>query len=271
MLHDANWDIYSVSALSAVRMLIDALQSLSNITGDIPPTPPVSRPTTPKSNNAINENLPPGAQPGPSPASPVSPVSPHTTCSQGFPNVPIGSPEAHHNEPMPSIDDVGANAEAIIVQHAAISRRFYLKAVPPFSISDYLLRLHQYCPHSPGVYLAASAYVHRLSVEETLVPATPKTVHRLALAAIRVASKAFEDNKWSQDRVSKVGGVSRKELKNLEVNLCFLLGFDLFIREEELRRRMFLLQQAARQGMSLRRKLSDGFSLRLRAQRAPEA
>ena len=122
------------------------------------------------------------------------------------------------------------------------------------------MRLHKYCPHSPGVYLAAAAYIHRLCVADPIVPATSKTVHRLTLTAIRVASKVLDDNKWSQDRIAKVGGTSRKELQNLEVNLCFLLDFELFVTGEELAQRMFWLQQAARRGMSrFGRRLGEGF------------
>jgi len=100
-------------------------------------------------------------------------------------------------------------------------------------------------------------------VAENIVPATSKTVHRLTLAAIRIASKALEDHKWSQDRIAKVGGVSQRELKSLEVNLCFLLDFELFVREDDLKRRIFLLQQAAKHGLGVKEKLSDGFKMRL--------
>ncbi|KAK8210093.1 hypothetical protein M8818_003580 [Zalaria obscura] len=264
VLKDEDWDIFSCSALSALKMLINALQALSNITGDIPPTPPVSRPTTPHDKaNPSSEDSPPHA--GDSPISPTSPDSPHSTVPHPLPAIPIGSPEAHRDEPILPAADIGANAEAITIQQAAISRRFYLKVAPPFSISDYLLRIHQYCPHSPGVYLAAAAYVHRLCVSETLVPATSRTIHRLALATIRIASKSLEDNKWPQDRIAKVGGVSKKELNRLEVNLCFLLGFELYVTELQLRRSMWLLQQAALQGLSMRKRLSNSFMMRLPA------
>ena len=258
-LHDEHWDIFSVSALAAVKMLAEATQTLSDFMGDIPPTPPASRPATPKH---LEPTTPP-ARAHQFPLSPISPISP--TPLNGFSITPVSmpSPEAHRDEPTVPPVEVGADAEEIALQQVAISRRFYLKSVPPFSLTDYLLRIHQYCPHSPGVYLAAATYVHRLCVSEVLVPATSKTVHRVTLAAIRIASKVLEDNKWSQDRISKVGGVSRKELQRLEISLCFLLNFELFISEEEIRKRMFLLQQAARQSSSVKRRLSDGFKMKL--------
>lgn len=263
MLQDQSWDVTSVSPLSALHMFIGAVQALADATGEVPPTPPISRPPTPKAaslGDAHSHLSPPERSPSPSPMSPISPLN--TTTTQTLPPINLPSPEAHRNEPIPAVE-VGADAEAVSIQRAAISRRFFVKTAPPFSLSDYLLRLHQYCPHSSGVYLAAAGYVHRLCVAEVLVPATAKTIHRLSLASIRVASKALEDNKWKQDRVSKVGGVSRRELLSMEVNLCYLLDFELFVTAEELATRMFLLQQAATQSQRVRKRLSDGFQMRL--------
>jgi hypothetical protein len=234
-LDSEHWDINSISSLAALRMLIAGLQTLADGMGDVPPTPPVSRPGTPRR---------------------CSPVEGGGACG-----IRPGSPEAHPHEPI-TIEH-GAGAEDTTVQRIAIARRFFSKVAPPFSVSEYLLRLHQWCPHSPGVYLTAATYCHRLCVAELMVPATNRTVHRLALAAIRIAAKALEDNKWAQERIAKVGGVSRTQLMNLEITLCFLLDFDLGVDEQVLARRMFLLQQAGRQGLGTTRKLSKEFRLKL--------
>ncbi|KAF4552965.1 PHO85 cyclin-7-like protein [Elsinoe fawcettii] len=262
------WDFAEATATGAVKLLIASVSALAELTGDIPPTPPASRPTTP-SDKAFESRQDGRSEPR-MPLSPVSPVSPASNHGSAILPVAMPSPEAHRDEPIPPVE-VGADAEARAIQQMAISRRFFLKTVPPFTLSQYLLRLHQYCPHSPGVYLTAAAYVHRLCVTDMLVPATNKTIHRICLAAIRVASKALEDHKWSQERVAKVGGVSRKELKSLEVNLCFLLDFDLFVKEADLKRRVFLLQQAAKQGMSIAKRLSNGFRMRMPVRTIAEA
>ena len=238
-LNNEQWDITSISALAALRMLTGALELLAEATGDVPPTPPVSRPTTP-----INEEV----------------NLLRRTSSVPVPPITIGSPEAHPHEP---ITVIGGDAEDVTRQHAAIARRFFSKVAPPFSLSEYLQRLHKWCPHSPGVYLAAATYCHRLCVSDLMVPATSRTIHRLAIASIRVSAKALEDNKWTQDRMSKVGGVSKIQLMNLEVTLCFLLDFDLWVDGKVLAKRMFLLQQAARNGLGASGKLGDEFKLKL--------
>ncbi|KAL1311481.1 hypothetical protein AAFC00_004422 [Neodothiora populina] len=264
MLESGVWDIASISANSALMMLVHVVQSLSVITGEVPPTPPITRPPTPKPPTSV----PDGLEAGPvasSLSSPESPVSPSATPTHSFPSCLIGSPEAQRDEPMPTIEEVAAHAhaDAMTIQYAAIARRFFLKSAPPFSLSDYLQRLHKYCPHSPGVYLTAAAWIHRVCVTETLVPATARTVHRLCLATIRVASKTLEDNKWPQERVAKVGGIALHELARIEISLCFLLDFNLFVRAEELQARMWQLQQTTRQGLSLRKGLNEGFKMRL--------
>ncbi|KAK0878408.1 hypothetical protein LTR91_017342 [Friedmanniomyces endolithicus] len=209
-LDSAQWDITAISGLAALEMLVEALQDLADAMGDVPPTPPVSRPTTPKT--YIDSN---GLR--------------RTSSSEATCSMVIGSPEAHPHEPITVA--VGADAEETTLQRIAIARRFFSKTAPAFTIAQYLQRLHTFCPHSPGVYLTAAVYCHRLCVADLMVPATNRTIHRLSLAAIRVASKAVEDNKWTQDRISKVGGVSKTQLMNLEVTLCFLLDFDLGVTD----------------------------------------
>lgn len=273
ILQDENWDLYSVSGIAAVQMLAQVLQQLSHITGDVACSPrPMNKSSTlhtaPTSNPDGLTAHSPGE--GSDAQSPNMVMSPSLTPHHCVPAVPIGSPEAQRDEPMPApIEHADAEAEA--VQHAAVSRRFFLKSPPPFTITDYLLRLHKFSPHSPGVYLAAAAYIHRLCVVETLLPATPRTVHRLSLAAIRIASKTLEDNKWTQERIARLGGVSPQELRKLEISFCYLLDFDLFLRPEDLKRSMWLLQSTARQGLAMRRRLSEGFTMRLPPRLLPEA
>ena len=242
LLESEDWDITSISPLAALRMLIQALERLVEATGDIPPTPPVSRPTTPRK-EADN---------------PLMRLS--TPKIAAIPPITIGSPEAHPHEPIAII---AGDAPDLKTQHAAIGRRFFSKTPPGFTLSDYLLRLHKHCPHSPGVYLAAATFCYRLCVSELVVPATNRTIHRLALAAIRVSAKALEDNNWRQAWVVTVGGIGMKQMMNLEVALCFLLDFDIWVDEEILRRGMWLLQEAARKGVGGRGKLSEEFRLKL--------
>lgn len=124
---------------------------------------------------------------------------------------------------------IGENSQPLNMQHNAITRKFYSKKPPPIGISDYLLRIHRFCPMSTAVYLATSLYIHRLAVDERAVAVTRRNAHRLLLAGLRVAMKALEDLSYPHAKVAKVGGVSDVELARLEISFCFLCGFELVV------------------------------------------
>ena len=258
-----DWDIMSIAPESALKLLCDAVDALAIATGDVPPTPPVSRPVTPKSpTSTAKENASPRTS---RPGTP-SAVSATDISSPAFKKIPIGSPEAHPHEPAvppPELDDIGAKARRTPTQYEAIARKFFSKKAPPISLKAYLERLHRYCPMSTGVYLAGGAYIHSVCVEERNVPITARTAHRLVLASLRVAMKTLEDLRYPQQRFAGVGGVSEKELMFLEVSLCYMIDFELFMNRERLRDKMGALQQAGRQAECVKSKLPESMTFKL--------
>jgi len=116
---------------------------------------------------------------------------------------------------------------------------------------------------STAVYLAAGVYIHKLSVEEKLVPVTTRTMHRLVLASLRVAMKALEDLRYPQHRFAGVGGVRESELRLLEIALCYLTNFDLQVDNTTLYEKTISLQQAAFQATLVNKRLQPG-EMRLR-------
>lgn len=227
-------DIFTLTPVAALKMLCGMVETLVKFTGDVPPTPPVD-----------DIGSPPRHAVGMSAGKPQNMgVTSKENMAFGahrdehdhidgvpFVKTPIGSPEAHHTEPMHII---GAGAEPISVQHLAIARKFYSKKPPPISLEEYLMRLHRYCPMSTAVYLAAALYIHRLAVVERILPVTPRNAHRLVLGALRVAMKALEDLSYPHRRFAKVGGVSEIELGRLEISFCFLMNFELKVTPEML-------------------------------------
>lgn len=113
------------------------------------------------------------------------------------------------------------------IQMAILSKKFLSKKVPPIPLKEYLLRLHKYCPMSTAVYLAASVYISKMTLDENVLRVLPKNMHRLVLAGVWVAAKALEDLSYPHSRVAKVGGVSEQELSKLEISFCFLVDFEL--------------------------------------------
>lgn len=245
-------DLFHVTPLAALRLLSAAVDALVNVTGDIPPTPPLSSPPIPHMSGMAREKAaivrshsgtdlarglvqaqPDGTQPGDGgffehatpQAPPIDGV--HMRTSPTTPP-PVG--------PVEPYIIIGANSQPLNLQHSAITRRFYSKKPPPISIADYLARIHHYCPMSTAVYLATSYYIYRLAVEERAIVVTGRNCHRLLLAGLRVAMKALEDLSYPHAKFSRVGGVSEVELGRLEINFCFLAGFELMVTEEVLRK-----------------------------------
>ena len=248
--HDADdVEFDQLTPLLALKLLCLAVEGLVNAMGDIPPTPPITSPNTPRQRNP---ERPPSTSLKPMQDRPPTPhvgiTSPQDLDKKdqhdadAIPpraKTPIGSPEAHPTEPTHIIDPISIAPEQSIsptVQHGAIARKFYSKRPPPISFHEYLLRLHRYCPMSTAVYLATSIYIHRLALgsPHLQVPVTPRNAHRLLLAGLRVAMKALEDQSYPARRFSKVGGVDEAELKRLEIAFCFVSNFDLRITREML-------------------------------------
>ncbi|KAL6244513.1 hypothetical protein RBB50_008755 [Rhinocladiella similis] len=228
-----NVDIFKLEAVQALKMLCRSVDSLVQTTGDVPPTPPArsrgSSPARPVSK--LHESSAPVAMtPRKENFGGLRPPDQQTREHIDgvlFVKTPIGSPEAHAHEPTSATEIIGAHAQPTYVQHGALARKFYSKRPPPISTEDYLMRMHKYCPMSTAVYLASSLYITRLAVYDKILPVTPRNVHRLLLACLRVAMKALEDLCWPHARFSKVGGVSEGELGRLEITFCYLMDFSL--------------------------------------------
>ncbi|KAK4202093.1 cyclin-domain-containing protein [Triangularia verruculosa] len=249
-------DIYKIAPVAALRMLSLGIEALVNMTGDIPPTPPPRSPTMPhmrgmeaekksivRSNS--DKNLARLAQqrsacnsPRPSSRRGRSPPPSAPDGAQSIDGVQLRAPHpalaAKPEEPLAPYIVVGENSQPLNLQHSAITRKFYSRLPPPISITEYLLRIHRFCPMSTAVYLATSLYIHRLAVLERAIAITKRNAHRLLLAGLRVAMKALEDLSYPHGKFAKVGGVSEAELARLEISFCFLTGFELMVTCETL-------------------------------------
>ena len=259
VLRQGNLDIFSLSASVAMKMLCTAVESLVRTTGDVPPTPPIPQASALNMLNSRVLKESTSLDKGETPCRSRR-ATRGSEDADGVPKqakTPIGSPEAC---PLEALHVVGAKMEPLHIQHGVISRKFYSKQPPPIPLEEYLTRLHRYCPMSTAVYLATSLYVHRLAVVERILPVTPRNVHRLLLAGLRVAMKALEDCSYPHRRFAKVGGISETELGRLEISFCFVTNFDLKVDEEMLLRHAHIL----RDGHFLRT-LQPGFELKLPA------
>ena len=229
-------DIFQLKATTALKMLVRNVDALVGLTGDVPPTPPISSRNTPATSPYAPSRVAWQSDKIQRMSAMSPPLGPYAKDHiDGVPlvNPAIGSPEAPHSE---TLNIIGGDSEPLQLQHGAIARKFYSKRPPPISTEEYVLRLHRYCPMSTAVYLASSLYINRLAVVDRLLPVTPRNVHRLLLAALRVAMKALEDMRYAHSRFAKVGGVSELELGRLEISFCYLTSFELKVDVETLQK-----------------------------------
>ena len=246
-------DIFDLSPVVALKMLCSSLETLVQITGDIPPTPPVSLPSTPRMDivGAEKEN----ASRHDEERKKQKRRSRQWVGNDGDvptkAKTPIGSPEARPSEPLEIPE---SHIEPLHIQHGVVVRKFYSKKPPPIPLEDYLMRLHRYCPMSTAVYLATSFYIHKLAIVEKVLPVTARNAHRLVLAGLRVAMKALEDLSYPHSRFAKVGGITESELARLEISFCFVNDFNLRVTSD------ILLEHAeVARDSALVYRLPDGF------------
>ncbi|KAF2243017.1 hypothetical protein BU26DRAFT_437785 [Trematosphaeria pertusa] len=252
-------DIMSMSRETAVKTIMRSVLSLANAAGDIPATPPLSRPRTPVTPVGKENQAGPVRHHRRTASRPATPIPAEREKTQP---TELAPPEASHDEPTIT-HDIGAGAEPEWVQRANMARKFFSKTVPKVGLEDYVNRIQQYCPLSTGVWLAAGSYILRLCVIDKSVPLTHRTMHRLVLACLVVAMKSLEDHRWPQKRFAAVGGVDDVALSRLELCVEFLLHFDLQILSPEKMRELTVTLQKAGQAATIATRLPSSFNLRI--------
>lgn len=252
-VNDEDLDVLTMSRETAMKMIARSIVALANAAGDVPATPPLSRPTTPGG----KENL--ARQHRRTASRPATPIPAERERHQP---TELDPPEAEHDEPV-TVHDIGAGAQPEAVQRANMARKFFSKSVPKVGIEEYMNRIQKYCPLSTAVWLAAGSYILRLCVIDRSVPLTYRTMHRLILACALVAMKALEDHRWPQKRFAAVGGVDEASLSRLELCVEFLLSFDVQIFTSDKLKDLTVSLQKAGQAATMTSKLPTSFNLKL--------
>ncbi|KAF2732984.1 hypothetical protein EJ04DRAFT_439963 [Polyplosphaeria fusca] len=255
---EGDLDVMNMERETAMKIVQRAILALANAAGDVPATPPVSRPHTPNGKDSVRSHRRTASRP----ATPI-PVERKETQK-----VELDPAEASHDEPttIPH-NDIGAGAQPESVQRANMARKFFSKTVPRIPFEQYVDRLQKFCPFSTGVWLAAGSYILRLCVIDKIVPLTHRTMHRLMLASLVAAMKAMEDHRWPQDRIAGVGGVDVAALSRLELCVEFLLSFDLQIFTPQKMKEYTIQLQKAAQAATMTSKLPASFTLKFPASR----
>lgn len=122
------------------------------------------------------------------------------------------------------------SAACVEAQSCEAKQTAFCSANPPaIGLRAYLSRIGRYFGCSAVCLMYACAYVLRL--ESCGISLTPLTVHRLLGTAVVVAVKHVEDLQWTNAHYARVIGISLAELNSMELLMCSLLDFALWLPE----------------------------------------
>ena len=108
-------------------------------------------------------------------------------------------------------------------------KSFTNKNVPSISIKDYLFRLSKHAKVNESTIILILIYIDRICKINDFI-LTFYNIHKLILAAFILAIKYNEENYYSMDYYSKLGGIPLSELNYLESEYLNLIGFSLFVQ-----------------------------------------
>ncbi|KAA8515907.1 hypothetical protein F0562_019086 [Nyssa sinensis] len=109
------------------------------------------------------------------------------------------------------------------------TRVFDCHETPDMTIQSYLERIFRYTRAGPSVYVVAYVYIDRFCQNHPEFRISARNVHRLLITTIMLASKYVEDMNYRNSYFARVGGLTTKEMNNLEFEFLFLMGFKLHV------------------------------------------
>lgn len=108
---------------------------------------------------------------------------------------------------------------------------FTCKKPPCISLLSYLKRIVKYARPEPSTVIVALILIDKLT-ETQNIQLTSLNIHRIILASMVISIKYNEDEYYSNHFYAKVGGISPKELNELEYKLLTYLDFVVYIEPE---------------------------------------
>ncbi len=108
---------------------------------------------------------------------------------------------------------------------------FLTDSLQSITINDYLKRLVKYTQAESSTLIAMLIYIDRLCELNNFI-VNSYNVYKILFSSLIMAIKYNEDEFYDNKFYAKVGGLSLKEMNNLEINYLSLIDFKLYISEE---------------------------------------
>jgi len=108
---------------------------------------------------------------------------------------------------------------------------FFSKIPASVTISKYVERIIKYTHIEESTFILALIYIDRICEFNDII-LTDGNIHRILFSSIIMAIKINEDDYYSNNYYSKVGGISVKELNTLEYDYVRLIRYNLFVNQD---------------------------------------
>ena len=108
---------------------------------------------------------------------------------------------------------------------------FISKKIPSITIINYIERLFKYSKVSENTMILVLIYIDRICANHK-INLNYYNIHKIILASFIVTIKFHEDDYYSLTFYAKLGGVTIKEINNLEYEFLNLIDFNLFVSDE---------------------------------------
>jgi len=110
--------------------------------------------------------------------------------------------------------------------------KFRALRLPKITISAYIRRIVFYSNCSEECFVIALIYIERLVGRNKNFFINEFNVHRLILTSVMLAAKYYDDNHFDNAYYSRVGGLSCKEINELERELLLMINFNVHVENE---------------------------------------
>ena len=129
------------------------------------------------------------------------------------------------------LTDICEEGKSNLDSKLTLLKPFISKKIPNISIFEYIERLLKYSKASNELLIIVLIYLDTICAKHK-INLNYYNIHKLFLAAFISAIKFYEDEYYSLNYYAKLGGISKKELINLEYEFLNLMDFQLFVKQE---------------------------------------
>jgi hypothetical protein len=123
---------------------------------------------------------------------------------------------------------------------------FHCVRAPPMGVKEYLKRIRKYFQCSDECFVIALVIIDRVGKVDPSLTLCELNVHRLLVSAVMLAAKFHDDIYYSNAFYAKVGGLSPKEMNQLETRLLKLLNWKVNVAPQEYAQYLRIVCEATR-------------------------